>query len=129
MEGNVKTLNFIVSVVCAIAGFNANAAKNGRAPFEIKIGIMDKFITGRDGNIIGILLQDDTRVQIPPHMGDQLLKVVKRDDIVTVKGYRQSAKLIAADTVVNTATAESADEVDHTEAEMARKVSERPGGL
>lgn len=125
----MKTLNFIVSVLCAIAGGNAFAAKNGRAPFEIKIGIMDKFITGRDGNIVGILLQDDTRVEIPPHMGEQLLKVVKRDDIVTVKGYRQKAKLILADTVVNTATAEAADEIDHTETEMARKISERPGGL
>lgn len=125
----MKTLNFIVSVLCAIAGINADAAKNGRAPFEIKIGIMDKFITSRDGNIVGILLQDDTRVDIPPHMGEQLLKVVKRDDIVTVKGYRQTSKLILADTVVNTATAESADEIDHTETEMARKISERPGGL
>lgn len=125
----MKILNFIVSVLCATAGINATAAKLRRAPFEIKIGIMDKFITGRDGNIVGILLQDETRVDVPAHMGEQLLKVIKRDDIVTVKGYRQAAKLIMADTVVNAATAETADEIDHTETEMARKIAERPGGL
>lgn len=125
----MKTVNFIVSALCAIAGISASAAKSGRAPFEIKIGIMDKFITSRDGTIVGILLQDDTRVEIPVHMGEQLLKIIKRDDIVTVKGYRQTAKLIAADTVVNAATAEAGDGIDYTESEMVRKVAERPGGL
>lgn len=125
----MKALNFLVSILCAIAGSSTALAKIKRAPFEIKIGIIDRFLTGRNGNIVGIVLQDDTRVDVPPHMVDQLAKLIKPDDIITIKGYRQTAKLIMADTILNTATAETADEIDYTEAEMAKKISERPGGL
>ena len=123
----MKAFN-VISLFCILIGTSA-VAKTNRAPFEIKIGIMDKFITGQDGNITGILLQDNTQVEIPQHLTEEILKLVKPDDVITVKGYRQSAKLMTADTIVNTSTAQTADDVDHTEEEMAAKVSKRPGGL
>jgi hypothetical protein len=117
-------------MLCVVVSSTA-IAKSRRSPFEIKIGIIDRFLTGKDGNITGILLNDDTQVVIPQRMAGSLIKLIKPDDIITVKGYRQSAKLITADTIVNTSTgtAQPADEDDHTEAEMAAKISERPGAL
>src|SRR3954468_22397634 len=111
----MKTLLLAVSMLCAMTGSTA-IAKSRKSPFEVKIGIIDKFLTGKDGNIIGILLNDDTQVAIPDKMANTLIKLVKPDDIITVKGYRQSAKLITADTIVNTSTgtAQPADEADHT---------------
>jgi hypothetical protein len=126
----MKTLFVAVSMLCAMAGSKA-FAKSRKSSFEIKIGIVDRFLTGKDGNITGILLNDDTQVAITQKMADTLIKVIKPDDIVTVKGYRQSSRLMTADTIVNTSTgtAQPAGDDDHTENEMAAKVSERPGAL
>ena len=48
------------------------------------------------GEVDGLLLDNDTIVTFPAHMGDELASVVKPGDAVVVKGYPESPSQIKA---------------------------------
>ncbi len=120
---------FLALILCVIlVGFEAQSKPN-YARFEVKIGVVQKFLLDEQGTVNGFLLQDKTKIKIPTHMSAQIMSVIKLEDIVTIKGYRASSQLINANTVVNTSTSQAVDEIDYMETEMVNKFAERKGAM
>ena len=55
------------------------------------------------GEVDGLLLDNDTIVTFPAHMGDELASVVKPGDAVVVKGYPESPSQIKGYVITSTA--------------------------
>ncbi|HET9019428.1 MAG TPA: hypothetical protein VFN46_07580 [Acetobacteraceae bacterium] len=51
-------------------------------------GTVARFTLAPDGRINGLLLDNGTEVQVPPHLADQLLQAVRPGDNVHVQGWR-----------------------------------------
>src|ERR1700722_7435667 len=60
------------------------------------------------GDVDGVILQDGTQVHLPPHLGAQLVQLVKPGDSITVRGLKaQGLPLIQAISVTNDASGQS----------------------
>ena len=77
-----------------------------------KIGIISRFVVVGTDQVIGFILHDGTTVKIPQRMASKILSVIKIDDVVTVKGFRQTDRFIAAESITNTSTTAIVDEVE-----------------
>ena len=107
--------------------FSSLQAKSS-APYEEKIGIISRFLVKGGDQVIGFILHDGTMVNIPPRMTNNILSIVKLDDVVTVKGFRLNAKLIAAESITNTSSTSIVDEVESSviESHAVKKIAESP---
>lgn len=120
---------FVLSLGLVSECFAFTKAKRSNISFEVKIGIIEKFLTNSSGEVSGFILQDGTRVNTPGRMAANIFRIVATEDIVTVKGYRVGEKIFNADTVINSSTAQAVDDVDATEQEMAIQVASRRGAI
>ncbi len=60
------------------------------------------------GDVDGLILEDGTQVQLPPHLGTQLVFAVKPGDSVTVRGLRaREVPMVQAVQVTNDASSQS----------------------
>jgi len=51
-------------------------------------GVVKQYVLGPRGNVDGLILQDGTEVNFPPHLGTQIVFAIKPGDNVSVRGLR-----------------------------------------
>jgi hypothetical protein len=96
-----------VSVVLISARAHADEQNPAISPMaanqpEIAIeGIVDLYLMNPDGEVDGVLLDNNTIVRFPPHLGDQLIGTVNPHDPVKVQGFNESSNTIHAWTITN----------------------------
>ena len=60
------------------------------------------------GDVDGLILEDGTEIHLPPHLGPQLIQVVKPGDVVAIRGLRARAiPMVQAVEITNQATGRS----------------------
>jgi hypothetical protein len=70
-----------------------------------------QYLMNPHGEVDGLLLTDGTQVHFPPHMGKDLVAVVKPNDPVSVQGYRHVGGLVVkADVITNSQSGRSVTE-------------------
>lgn len=68
-------------------------------------GVVARYTLGPRGEVDGLILQDGTQVQLPPHLGSELVFAARPGEAVTVRGLRAiGVPLVAAVSVRNDAT-------------------------
>jgi hypothetical protein len=82
-------------------GFAAETFINA-AP--VVAGSVRRFLVNPHGEVDGLLLADGTIVKFRPHMGAELIAVVKANDAISVRGYREPSAAVKAIVVVNEGT-------------------------
>jgi hypothetical protein len=70
-------------------------------------GTVDLYLMNPDGQVDGILLNNDTIVRFPPHLSDQLIETLSPHDSVKVDGFTESMNTIHAGTITNLSTEHS----------------------
>ncbi|RYZ90422.1 MAG: hypothetical protein EOP04_03970 [Proteobacteria bacterium] len=76
------------------------------ASLQVKAKVQ-KVLMNPEGKADGLLLDDGTQVKFPPHMSQELSALVKASDSVSIKGFRENAKVFKAESITNTATNKS----------------------
>lgn len=89
-------------------------------------GKVQRVLMNPEGKIDGLLLVDGTQVKFPPHMSQELLSLVKANDSISIKGTKENAKVIKAESITNTATNKSIVDKGPTPPEGGS--GEGPGG-
>ena len=68
-------------------------------------GIVKQFTLSPRGDVDGLILQDGTEVNFPPHLGTQVVFAIKPGDAVAIRGLRaRMAALVDAAVIRNEAT-------------------------
>lgn len=68
-------------------------------------GVVKQYVLGPRGNVDGLILQDGTEVNFPPHLGTQIVFAVKPGDTVSIRSLRaRMTPLIDAAMVRNEAS-------------------------
>jgi hypothetical protein len=70
-------------------------------------GTVAQYLMNPSGEVDGLLLEDDTVVRFPPHLGAQLVDIAKPSDIVTVTGWSSVPRTLRAQTITNDANQRS----------------------
>jgi hypothetical protein len=70
-------------------------------------GTVSQYMMNPDGLVDGVLLSDGTIVRFPPHMSQQLVQMVKTQDLVSVDGFIEYQGTIHATTITNPASQQS----------------------
>ena len=70
-------------------------------------GTVDLYLMNPDGQVDGILLNNNTIVRFPPHLSNQLIETVGPRDSVKVDGFTESMNTIHAGTITNLRTEHS----------------------
>lgn len=71
------------------------------------VGTLIRFTINPEGNVDGFLLADDTLVSLPPHLGVQLVALVRPGDRLSVEGWRTVKGDMKAQIVRNDGTGAS----------------------
>lgn len=74
---------------------------------SIADGTVQQYLMNPHGEVDGLLLNDGTQINFPPHMADDLISTVKPDDRVTIQGDREREWVVRADVVTNSRTGRS----------------------
>ena len=91
--------------VGATAAIAQNAATYDPAQLPATKGTVAEYSLTPRGDVDGLILTDGTEVHLPPHLGTQLVFVVKPGDAVTVRGLHAMAiPMVQAMSVSNDAT-------------------------
>jgi hypothetical protein len=91
----MRTTQILLAVTLLAGGVGVAVAQNA-ATYDpnqlpaIKGQVTEYSLTPR-GDVDGVILQDGTQVHLPPHLGTQLVQVVKPGDAVTVRGLKAQA--------------------------------------
>lgn len=68
-------------------------------------GVVKQYVLGPRGNVDGLILQDGTEVNFPPHLGTQVVFAIKPGDTISIRGLRaRMTPLIDAAMLRNEAT-------------------------
>jgi hypothetical protein len=68
-------------------------------------GVVRQFTLSPRGSVDGLILQDGTEVNFPPHLGTQVVFAIKPGDAVSIRGLRaRMTPLIDAASIRNEAT-------------------------
>lgn len=68
-------------------------------------GVVKQFVLSPRGDVDGLILQDGTEVNFPPHLGTQVVYAIKPGDTVSIRGLRaRMTPLIDAASIRNEAT-------------------------
>lgn len=68
-------------------------------------GVVKQFLLSPRGDVDGVILQDGTEVNFPPHVGSQVVQAIKPGDAVSIRGLRaRMTPLVAAAVIRNEAT-------------------------
>jgi hypothetical protein len=110
-EDEMKARDVILAAgLLGAAGTGAAAVGQGVAGYDpeqfpaIHCKVAQYSLTAR-GEVDGLILDDGTQVHMPPHLGAQLVSVIKPGDQITVRGLKARAvALIDAVSVTNDAT-------------------------
>lgn len=51
-------------------------------------GVVKQYVLGPRGNVDGLILQDGTEVNFPPHLGTQVVFAIKPGDAISIRGLR-----------------------------------------
>lgn len=97
----------IIGMIVAGAAIGTSAVVAAREATVEKKGSVSQFLMNPEGDADGFLLGDGTQVHFPPHLSNQLRKLVHVHDDVTVKGVAERASTFRAETITNTKTGES----------------------
>jgi hypothetical protein len=73
-------------------------------------GTVSQYLMNPDGDVDGLLLADGTQVKFPPHMSNDLIRVVKPTDKISVQGERENARVVTGFTITNAASGQSVTE-------------------
>jgi hypothetical protein len=71
--------------------FGQNAATYDPNQFPAIQGRVAQYSLTPRGDVDGLILADGTQVHLPPHLGAELVRVVKPGDAVTIRGLRAQA--------------------------------------
>jgi hypothetical protein len=91
----MRTRHILLAATLLAGGVGAVVAQNA-ATYDpnqlpaIKGQVAEYSLTPR-GDVDGVILQDGTQVHLPPHLGTQLVQVVKPGDAVTIRGLKAQA--------------------------------------
>ncbi|RUP10757.1 hypothetical protein [Hyphomicrobium sp.] len=68
-------------------------------------GVVKQFVPSPHGSVDGLILQDGTEVNFPPHLGTQVVFAIKPGDTVSIRGLRaRMTPLVDAASIRNDAT-------------------------
>lgn len=68
-------------------------------------GVVKQYVLGPRGNVDGLIMQDGTEVNFPPHLGVQIVFAIKPGDTISIRGLRaRMTPLIDAAMVRNEAS-------------------------
>jgi len=70
-------------------------------------GTVDLYLVNPDGQVDGLLFNNDTIVRFPPHLSEQLTETVSPDDPVKVNGFIESNNTLYAWTITDLRTQRS----------------------
>jgi hypothetical protein len=106
-----------LSLVVAIAPLVGAASAGAKPPLRGESGQSEQLTTVRGtvaqymmnprGDVDGLLLEDNTVVRFPPHLGAQLVQLAAGGDHVVVTGFNVMSGIVRAQTIVNEATQRS----------------------
>jgi hypothetical protein len=80
----------------------AQPAAFGLSP--VAQGTVSRFVINPEGDVDGFLLSDTSLVHVPPHLGPQLVAIVRPGDTVQVVGFNDGGGDVKAREIVNTRT-------------------------
>lgn len=72
-------------------------------------GTVRQYLMNPHGEVDGLLLNDGTQINFPPHMEEELVGVVQPDDRVSIQGDRERDSVVKADRITNSRTGRSSD--------------------
>ncbi|HKN87035.1 MAG TPA: hypothetical protein VJV04_09265, partial [Nitrospiraceae bacterium] len=67
-------------------------------------GTVRQYLMNPHGEVDGLQLNDGTQINVPPHMADELVGVVKPNDRVNIQGDRARGFVVKADLITNSRT-------------------------
>jgi hypothetical protein len=70
-------------------------------------GTVRQYLMNPHGEVDGLLLNDGTQINFPPHMADELVGTVKPNDRVSIQGDRERDSVVKADVITNSRTGQS----------------------
>jgi hypothetical protein len=73
-------------------------------------GTVRQYLMNPHGEVDGLLLNDGTQINFPPHMANELVGVVKPNDRVSIQGDRERDSVVKADVITNSRTGQSVAE-------------------
>ena len=73
-------------------------------------GTVTQYLMNPYGGVDGLLLQDGTQINFPPHMADELIAIVKPDDQVSIQGEAERDSVLKADVITNSRTGQTVAE-------------------
>lgn len=73
-------------------------------------GTVRQYLMNPHGEVDGLLLNDGTQINFPPHMEEELVGVVQPDDRVSIQGDRERDSVVKADRITNSRTGRSVAE-------------------
>lgn len=85
-------------------GFAPAAPPSHGAAQGIMTGTVRRFVINPEGEVDGLLLSDGTLVAFPPHVGVQIVTVVRPGDAVQITGLRDASNNVRARQLVNQRT-------------------------
>ncbi len=91
----------LAALLSGSIGLNNTVFAASDASLQSK-GKVQRILINPEGAIDGLLLDDGTQVKFSPRMPQQLLALVKPSDSVSVKGFRENAKVFKAESITNT---------------------------
>jgi hypothetical protein len=81
-------------------------------------GTVDLYLMNPDGQVDGLLLDNNTVVRFPPHMSDQLIATVNLHDAVKVQGFSESLNTVHAWAITNLRNQRSVTDAPPAPAQM-----------
>jgi hypothetical protein len=70
-------------------------------------GTVRQYLMNPRGEVDGLLLNDSTQINFPPHMADELIGAVKPGQQVNIQGDRERDSVVKADVITNSRTGQS----------------------
>lgn len=111
MRNAARILALLMPVALMTSPVYAKKEKGPRVAPEVFMaappvatGSIKRFLVNPHGEVDGLLLADGTLAKFPPHMGRELIAVVKTNDTVSVRGYREPGGTVKTYIVTNEAS-------------------------
>lgn len=70
-------------------------------------GTIKQYLMNPHGEVDGLLLNDGTQINFPPHMADELVSIVKPGQQVSIQGDRERDSVVKADVITNSRTGQT----------------------
>lgn len=95
----------VVASTVAVAGAVAQVGTYDLSQLPETKGVVKQFTLSPRGDVDGLILQDGTEVNFPPHLGTQVVFAIKPGDAISIRGLRaRMTPLIDAASIRNDAS-------------------------